>query len=315
MSRYTFVGNFISESSSESQYAKLLEKMGHKIYRIQESGARREKIWRESLRSDALIFIHTHHWSTRGNISFEDLFLGLKKAGIPTLSYHLDLYLGLGRQTDLETDPFYKNIEYFFTVDKLMADWFNENTSVKGVFLPAGVFDDEAYMLPPKRVSYDILFTGSSNYHPEYPFRQQLIAFLSETYGDRFLHVGKDTVMGNVRGEALNQLYANAKVTIGDTLNIGFSYPWYSSDRLFEVTGRGGFLIYPDIQGLDTFFKRDKEVVFYKHGDLTDLKEKIDHYLNNESEREAIRKAGFERTKRDHLYSHRWNFILETIKK
>jgi len=71
-----------------------------------------------------------------------------------------------------------------------------------------------------------------------------------------------------VRGEALNQIYANAKIVVGDTLNLDFKYPWYSSDRLFEVTGRGGFMIYPDIEGLDTFFERDKEIVFYTQDEI-----------------------------------------------
>lgn len=312
--RICFVGNVLAPNSSESQYAKLLEKIGHKVYRIQESGARREKIYREALRSDVLVWVHTHRWQTRGYISMEELFTGLKNAGVPSLTYHLDLWMGLGREADLQSDPFYKHIEYFFTVDKLMADWFNDNTSVKGVFLPAGVFDDEAHLVEPQKARYDIVFSGSTNYHPEYPFRQQLIGFLAETYKEKFLHIGKDTPMGNIRGEALNQIYANAKIVVGDTLNIGFNYPWYSSDRLFEICGRGGFNIYPDIHGLDTFYERDKEVVFYKAGDLTDLKQKIDYYLKNDEEREAIRKAGHERTLKEHLYSHRWNYILEYIK-
>lgn len=310
-----FVGNILSPTSSESQYIELLKSMGHQVYALQESGVRRDKVLRLALKSDLLVWIRTHKWQTRGPITFEEMFAKLKEKGIPSVTYHLDLWKGISRETDLETDPFYKHIEYFFTVDKLMADYFNEHTNVKGVFLPAGVFDNEAKMLEPARARYDIVFSGSKAYHPEFPYRTQLIDFLQDRYGEKFLHIGKDTMMGNVRGEALNQIYANAKIAVGDTLNIGFSYPWYSSDRLFEQCGRGAFTIYPDIHGLDTFYERDKEVVFYKHGDLSDLKEKIDYYLSHDEEREAIRKAGYERTLKEHLYSHRWKFILEEIAK
>ncbi len=50
-----------------------------------------------------------------------------------------------------------------------------------------------------------------------------------------------------------------------------------------------------------------------KFGDFKDLKKKIDYYLEHDEERETIRIAGFERTKKDHTYKNRWIKILETI--
>jgi spore maturation protein CgeB len=82
---------------------------------------------------------------------------------------------------------------------------------------------------------------------------------------------------------------------------------------LFESTGRGGFTIYPNIVGLDAFFEDKKEIVFYEHGNLGDLKTKIDYYLKNNEERENIRMAGFERTKKDHTYVNRWKTIIEEL--
>jgi spore maturation protein CgeB len=43
---------------------------------------------------------------------------------------------------------------------------------------------------------------------------------------------------------------------------------------------------------------------------VKDLKEKIDHYLVNNEERELIRIAGHERSKLEHTYKHRWATIL-----
>lgn len=37
--------------------------------------------------------------------------------------------------------------------DKLMADWFNKNTDVKGHYLPAGVYDGECQMLRPSTLT------------------------------------------------------------------------------------------------------------------------------------------------------------------
>lgn len=102
------------------------------------------------------------------------------------------------------------------------------------------------------------------------------------------------------------------KIAIGDSLNINFNYPYYTSDRLFESTGRGGFTIYPKIVGLEQYFNED-EIVWYEHGNLDQLKQKIDYYLEHNEERESIRKLGHERTKREHTYVHRWSAILKEL--
>lgn len=307
-----FVGNFDVPYSSENHHANSLEYLGHSVVRLREGKTTGEEILEKALDSDVLVFVHTHGWVTPG-LSMETVFKTLKRVGIPTMTYHLDLWLGIAREKDLHEDPFYKTIGHFFATDKLMAEWFNENTEVKGHFIPAGVYHEEVKMLPKQDVQYDIIFVGSKGYHPEYPYRPQLISFLKQAYGSRFLHVGGDGDTGTVRGLDLNQIYANAKIAIGDSLNINFSYPWYTSDRLFESTGRGGFTIYPDIEGLDTFFKRGEEVVFYKHGDLEDLKRKIDYYLQDSEARENIRLAGFNRTQAEHTYVHRWEEILKVL--
>jgi spore maturation protein CgeB len=82
---------------------------------------------------------------------------------------------------------------------------------------------------------------------------------------------------------------------------------------LFESTGRGGFTIYPRIKGLEDYFEDGNEIVFYEHGNLEDLKTKIDHYLSANLEREQIRVNGHERTKKDHTYIHRWEAIMSEL--
>ncbi len=314
MSTITFLGNFRVPFSSENHHAKSLESLGHQVVRLQEGETNAGKVYRAAAASDLFVWVHTHGWVTRG-FDRIDILKELRDLGIPTMTYHLDLWFGLQRQNDLDNDPFYKNIGHFFATDKLMADWFNENTAVRGHFLPAGVFGEECYVHSDYdgTFDYDVIFVGSKGYHPEYPYRPQLIDFLRKTYGDRFLHVGGDGDTGTIRGDDLNRVYARSKIAVGDTLNINFSYPYYSSDRLFESTGRGGFTVYPNIVGLDKHFDDKKEIVFYEHGNLKDLKSKIDYYLENDSEREAIRMAGHERTQREHTYVHRWETILKEV--
>ena len=313
MAKIAFLGNFQVDYSSETHHAKSLESIGHTVVKLQERQATAQEIYREASRCDLFIWVHTHGWKTPGNTGMDVVLAKLNRQGIPTMTYHLDLWFGLRRQQDLQKDNFYKTIGHFFTVDKLMADWFNENTDVKGHFIPAGVYDKECYIhedYNPNKFEHDVIFVGSKGYHPEHPYRPQLIDYLKETYGKRFLHVGGDGDTGTVRGDKLNKIYANSKVAVGDSLNIGFNYPYYTSDRMFESTGRGGFTIYPAIKGLEDLFK-PTELVLYEHGNLEDLKTKIDYYLTHDFEREQIRMLGHQRTKNHHTYINRWTEILK----
>jgi len=315
LAKIVFLGNFEVPYSSENHHASSLESLGHTVIKLQERRAKSKEIFYEAVESDLFVWVHTHGWNTPGSMDMVDVLKELKRNSIPTMTYHLDLWFGINRQKDLDNDGFYKNIGHFFTVDKMMADWFNENTNVKGHFMPPGVYDKECYIhsdYNKKYYDHDVIFVGSRRYHEEYTFRPQLIDFLRETYKERFLHVGGDGDTGTVRGDKLNRIYARSKIAIGDTLNLNFNYPYYTSDRLFESTGRGGFTIYPAIKGLEKYFD-EGEMVWYEHGNLEDLKQKIDYYLEHEDEREAIRKLGYERTKREHTYVHRWKTILETL--
>lgn len=310
--RITFVGNFHVDYSSESHHAKSLEALGHEVIRLQEGVNTGDDILEQLSTTDMLVWIHTHGWETMG-ITPAVIFEECKALGIPSVTYHLDLWFGLERQKDLEADPFYKTIEHFFTVDKLMADWFNENTEVKGHYLQAGVFDQECYMASPSGDRRDVIFVGSKSYHPEWQYRPQLIEWLQSTYQDRFTHVGGDGQTGTIRGAALNQMYADSLVSVGDTLCLNFDYPYYWSDRVYETLGRGGFLIHPYIKGMKNHFIGGRHLVYYKYGDFEGLKKAIDYYLEHADEREAIRLAGHEEVKRHHTYLNRWKTIIEEV--
>ena len=328
--RIAFLGNFTVDYSSETHHKKSLEALGHTVVPLQETQASSEKVLDEAMNSDMFVWVHTHGWNTPGNLTMEQVLGFLAKAGIPSVTYHLDLWFGLARQKDLESDPVYKHIEYFFTCDKSMADWFNEETNVKGRYLPAGVFQDELNNPEyPREYKYDVAFVGSKGYHPEWPYRPKLIEWLKETYGDRFIHVGGDGQLGTTRGQALNDLYAQTKVVVGDTLCIGFDYPHYWSDRLYETIGRGGFIIFPQITGIQEEYSTldfkvddgmfwDKEpapveLVTYPYNQFGILKQRIDHFIENPEEREEVRRNGYERTVKDHTYLNRWQAIIDEI--
>lgn len=316
MSKITFLGNFGVAFSSESHHKKSLEALGHEIIALQETQTNSETILDEAMKSDMFVWVHTHGWETPGSISMDMVLRYLKQAKIPSITYHLDLWLGLKRQADLSKDSVYKSIEYFFTCDKQMATWFNKNTSVKGRYLPAGVLDEECKKFDLNNswtIKNDVIFVGSRGYHPEWPYRPQLIDWLRSTYTDKFTHIGGDGDTGTIRGLELNNVYSNSKVAVGDSLNIDFKYPYYWSDRLYESIGRGGFTIFPYIEGVEDEFDINKELIVYKFGDFEELKEKIDYFINNDNEREKIREAGFKKVINNYTYKNRWQSILSEV--
>jgi hypothetical protein len=306
--RIAFLGNFAVPYSSETHHARSLETLGHEVIRLQEPSTAVSVITEQALRADAFVWIHTHGWDTPG-IDFA--LRAIKNAGIPTLTYHLDLWWGLQRQKDVRSSPYW-DLDHFFTVDKKMADWLTDNTPVKGHYLPAGVFDEECFISSePSPFANDVIFVGSRGYHPEWPWRPQLIDWLRNTYGSRFTHIGGDGDSGTLRGAALNAAYSGSKVAVGDTLCLGFDYPWYASDRLFEAPGRGGFQIFPRIKGIPELF--DGTMEFFNFGDFDGLKDLIDYYLEHDQGREALRTMCHEHVKTHHTYVQRWETILETI--
>lgn len=317
--RIAFLGNFGVDYSSETHHMKTLSAMGHMVKPLQEGQVTAEQIQAYAEACDLFIWVHTHGWQTPTNVGLGmvQVLEFLRAKGVPTVTYHLDLWFGLKRQKDLTDDSFYSHIQHFFTVDKQMADWFNKETKVKGHYLPAGVYDQECYMAAPSfqfdTYKHDVIFVGSRGYHPEWQYRPQLIDWLRETYGGRFTHVGGDGEIPTTRGQALNTLYADTKVVVGDSLCLNFDYPYYWSDRVYETLGRGGFMIHPYIKGMEKHFEDGKHLVFYKFGDFDDLKAKIDYYLEHDDEREAIRLAGHEHVKKNHTYANRWNTIIKEV--
>ena len=78
--------------------------------------------------------------------------------------------------------------------------------------------------------------------------------------------------------------------------------------RTFEVPGAGGFLLTESAPSMDIFYQPGKEIAIYD--DLDDLATKINHYLAHPELRDAIARAGFERTAREHTYEHRLTELL-----
>lgn len=164
-----------------------------------------------------------------------------------------------------------------------------------------GIHEPEAYHYPAD-IEFPVVFIGhnSSKFQAG---RGELVSWLAATYGERFRHIT------NVRGTRLNDLLARTAVVVGDS----YPSPNYWSNRIYEITGRGGLLLHPSTIGLDAEFTAGEHYVSYQRGDFGRLRAIIDHYLCDDRSREMIRQAGHDLTRCLYTYRQRCESLIDAV--
>jgi hypothetical protein len=315
--RIAFVGNFTQRHCSEVHFAATFEALGHEVTRIQENEIVPDQLIDRVKGHNLFFWVRT--WEDFVTLSH---LKQIKELDIPTVNYHLDLFIGLNRGTDylLETDPRWR-CDYTFTPDGDPASQaIFEAKGINHIYMKPGVYEPECTIYGEQHPELDVIFVGGGTPtgeepqygHAEWPYRGQLLKFLRDTYGARFKKFGWP--QETIRNEDLNLLYYNAsKVVVGDSLCLNFNHPYYWSDRVYETLGRGGFIIHPYIKGLEEEFTEGETIVFYDYNNWDQLREKIDYYLEHDEERERIRLAGHEFVKNNATYTQRLTQMLDHI--
>ena len=106
------------------------------------------------------------------------------------------------------------------------------------------------------------------------------------------------------------QILRDSKVTLNHHGNIP---PYANNCRLYEATGVGTLLITDWKVNLHEMFEPGKEVVAYRSPE--ECAELIQYYLEHDDEREAIARAGQQRTLREHTYYQRMQELVEIVRK
>jgi spore maturation protein CgeB len=89
-------------------------------------------------------------------------------------------------------------------------------------------------------------------------------------------------------------------------------FPVYqASPRIFEAMACGAFVISDYQKDVFTLFKDGKHLVGFKDED--ELIEKIEYYLKNPDERNAIAKCGRQEVLRNHKYVDRIERLLSVV--
>lgn len=320
-----YIGNFKHPWCTEVHLARDLRNLGCAVVEMQEPDNTQDKAAflravEERYSAGAIdIVMFTRTWGLPPEAT--DLWRRLEARGIVTCSYHLDLYVGLQREEGIERDPFWTT-QYVFTPDgdPRSAEFFKARGINHHWLSPAVVSDACVPGVFEERFDYDVVFVGSEHYHPEWPWRPQLINHLRKTYGNRFRRFAGDMPGGPIREQALNNLYATAKVVVGDSLALpGHTNYW--TDRYFETIGRGGFLVGPRVPGLEAFLTDGKHYIGYDHPSvelpvteaLARVADKINMALSNSYMRHDIKSMGQQHVARHHTYRHRLHEALKVM--
>ena len=180
----------------------------------------------------------------------EDIILKAKEQGIPTICWVFDLYRGYRSS----------NVPHFKADIVITTDGGDGYHTIR-----QGVHKPEKIMIRGKKI-HDVVFVGMLRKHK---VRREMVIR------------SRAKVVRNTRGLDLNKLLGQTKIALGD------SYPAsnYWSNRVYEMTGRGGFLIHPKVEGLPNYIPQ------FEYGKEREM---IKYYLKHDKLREKLRKVQFE---------------------
>jgi hypothetical protein len=313
--RVAYLGNFAAAPwTTENHVALSLESLGHEVVRIQEGDTRAVDVPDRAESCTLFLWTQTYGLAVTGGTIGERFAMleRLRTLGLPTVGFHLDRWWGLDREDQLREEPFFR-VDYLFTADGGHdAEW--EAAGVNHHWSPPAVYHGEATNGKLRAMFMcDVAFVGSWRHygHAEHwPYRRELVERLRGWYGRRFHCWPRNKA---IRGEMLNDLYASAKIVVGDSCITGSSRA-YVSDRVPETTGRGGFLLHPHVDGVfPDLWEDGVHLRTWPMGDWDALHELIEHYLAYSDERERIRTAGARHTRENHTYRHRLEYVLSVV--
>lgn len=310
-----YIGNFEPPYSTENDVRKAFEHLGWEVAQIQEDKDSWEKLREVALNSDLVLWTSTWDQAQPLDKSIETLRLcGLK--GIPTATYHLDIFF----ESDRGDRQWWLN-PMFFTAYVFTADgshtkqW--QRLGVNHQWLRPAVRHDAAHFgKPRKEYECDVAFVGANGvgYHINtWPYRRELVDFLRDMCKRRgwsWKNPGGDDPKVD-RNDDMNDFYASAKVTIGDSLCHKKEKTNYCSDRAYEAPARGAFLIMPKLD----FLVGDYEgfLPMYNWGNFKELEVAIEYYLQNEKARRLVVKTTQEIAEAKHTYVNRVKEIIERV--
>jgi hypothetical protein len=305
-----YLGSFGKPYDTEKYIADSLEFLGHTVERLHVSEYTETQIGQiaDSIKPDFILL--SKGWPKGEGMGYAPF---MKTLPYPKVSWFFDLVWPLPscRKALIYNHPIF-SADITFTTDGGSQEEFRKH-GINHHVLRQGIYEPEAVRGKPRdEFKYDVVFVGGSRFHGVvgWNHRKELIRFLERAYGNRFKQFGQENE-NEIRNLELNDLYASAKVVVGDTV---YS-PQYWSNRLYESLGRGAFLIFPMVDGLEQEFEPYEHFIPYYYGQYAELKDKIEFFLAHPKERKRIQDAGFAYCKAHHTYTKRCEQLIREVKK
>jgi hypothetical protein len=175
-----------------------------------------------------------------------------------------------------------------------ITDWTWGKEYPKCRLLRQGIGDYEKGIYEDRGI--DVAFVGNP-----YGQREELVEKLKKWYGERF------KVYERQYNRSLNNLCASVPIFVAPEFPSDDDY-W--SNRVYLLTGSGGFVIHPRLKGLEREW--GDNLVYYDN--LDDLKEKVDYYLLHPKERKKMNIKEYNYCVKNFTYKKRVEDLIKCIK-
>jgi len=202
------------------------------------------------------------------------------------------------------------------TTEEFMVEKYRKIGS-NAIFLPFAI-NPKVYKPHKVTKSYDVTFVGGSHgfrdqYYRKLKSKKIKAAFFGPSWNNR------------LSTKNMVRLFSQSKINLNftETSYQGPLLLWYlrrfgliprihqHKARIFEIPGSGGFELSGWTKGIEKFYEPGKEIEIFKSTD--EIIEKCRYYLRNPQKREAIAKAGYTRTLKDHTYQKRFAYLFKQL--
>lgn len=308
-----YVGNFTRPWCTEVHVQASLAGLGHRVVPLQENSLRWADVPRLADEHGADLLLWTRTWDVDRDEALAALDR-LRAMGVRTASFHLDRWLGLDREYQLDVEPFFRTDDVFTADGTDPEAW--ARRGIRHHWLPPGVLAAEARLDVPRarhgrHYRHQVVFVGSHPYpHPAWrDVRAALIDGFARHYGRHFAVWPPTNARRPIRGRELGALYQSAKVVLGDSCLIP-PVARYWSDRVPETLGRGGCLIHPWVEGLADWYP---DLPTFPVGDVDGAIAHADKLLYDDTLRADLVARQRQLVLSRDTYAHRMQTVLATV--
>lgn len=178
------------------------------------------------------------------------------------------------------------------------------------VYFPFGIDRGFVTQQIPENPAFDadVICLGHATNRPD---RNEMMVALDKkfdvkTYGRGWEIPDSISVGGQEMVQALKggKIHVNFPLTRAGYINIKCG--------VFESAGQGRMVATGRFDEMEQFFTYGEEIIGYE--DEADLSRQIEYYLAHPAEYDRVVENGFRRIVNDHLYEHRWMYLLDILR-